>query len=321
MRVFFLITCLTLALGAQAQSVLRLASDVWPPFTNESGKQAVAMALVHEALQRSGFQPGTDILATGAVTPAILRGEYDGSVAVWRDAEREAILRFSEPYLENRLILVGRKGSEVEATRLADLEGKRIAIVESYAYGEAVDTARGITWLRGQDNQESLERLLREEADYMLVDELLMQYVLQHQPEEAGQYLAIGSVPLLRRSLHFGLRKDRAGADYIMERFNTAIRAMIQDGTYHQILAFNWIRTDVDGDGRVELVLDGKRAGTQAPSGSYTLLASAPAAQGPERYLIEGTTYTGWDQVPEEYKVAQTPYVNPDGVTLLRFRF
>lgn len=321
MRFVFLIACLATALAAQAQSALRLASDVWPPFTNETGKQAVAMALVHEALQRAGFQPGTDILATGAVTPAILSEEYDGSVAVWRDAEREAILRFSEPYLENRLILVGRKGSDVQAARLADLEGKRIAIVESYAYGEAVDTARGITWLRGRDNQESLERLLREEADYMLVDELLMQYVLQHQPRQAEQYLEIGDTPLLRRSLHFALRKDRPEAGYILERFNRAIRAMIQDGTYHQILAFNWIRTDVDGDGRVELVLDGKRAGTEAPSGSYTLLASAPAAQGPERYLIEGKTYTGWDQVPEEYKVAPAPYVNPDGVTLLRFQF
>jgi ABC-type amino acid transport substrate-binding protein len=321
MRLVFLAAVLTAALSAQAQSALRLASDVWLPFTNETGKHAVAIALVHEALQRSGFQPETDILEAGAVTPAILSEEYDGSVAVWRDAAREESLRFSEPYLENRLVLVGRKGSDVQASSLAELQGKRIAIVESYAYGEAVDTARGITWLRGKDNQESLERLLREEADYMLVDELLMQYVLQHQPEEAKQYLEIGSSPLLRRSLHFALRKDRPGAGYILERFNRAIRAMIQDGTYHQILAFNWIRTDVDGDGQVELVLDGKRAGTQAPSGSYTLLASAPAAQGPERYFIEGKTYTGWDQVPEEYKVAPAPYVNPDGVTLLRFRF
>ena len=40
---------------------------------------------------------------------------------------------FSEPYLENRLILVGRRGSDVSATRLAALAGKRIVLVGGYS--------------------------------------------------------------------------------------------------------------------------------------------------------------------------------------------
>ena len=63
------------------------------------------------------------------LTPSLLSGEFDGSAALWKDTERERALIYSEPYLENRLILVGRQGSDVSATTLAGLASKRIALV------------------------------------------------------------------------------------------------------------------------------------------------------------------------------------------------
>ena len=90
---------------------LRLASDRWPPFTGEAGTQRVAIELVHTALDHAGIRNAT----------------YDGSSAMWRSEKREQDLLFSEPYLENRLVLVGRKGSDVTAARMSDLAGKRVA--------------------------------------------------------------------------------------------------------------------------------------------------------------------------------------------------
>ena len=55
--------------------------------------------------------------------------------------ERERALLFSEPYLENRLILVARRGSDVSAATLAALKGQTVALVEGYAYGDGFDTA------------------------------------------------------------------------------------------------------------------------------------------------------------------------------------
>ena len=59
------------------------------------------------------------------------------------DADRERVLIYSEPYLENRLILVGRQGSDVSVTSLAALAGNRIALVAGYAYGEAAKAKEG----------------------------------------------------------------------------------------------------------------------------------------------------------------------------------
>ncbi|MCY4597979.1 MAG: transporter substrate-binding domain-containing protein [Bryobacterales bacterium] len=70
-----------------------------------------------------------------SLEPSLLSGDFSGSAAFWKDTERERVLLYSQPYLENRLILVGRQGSDVSANSLADLAGKRIALVAGYAYG------------------------------------------------------------------------------------------------------------------------------------------------------------------------------------------
>ena len=49
-----------------------------------------------------------------------------------------------------------------------------------------------------------------------------------------------------------------AQADEI-EKFNAEIKKMQADGTYNIILRLDWIRADVDGDGRTELVAGNTR--------------------------------------------------------------
>ena len=111
---------------AAAQGVrLQLVSTAWSPFTNAPGQPRFALDLVDAALERMGIHAETVIVDEARLTPSLLRGEFDGSAALWRDAERERALIYSQPYLENRLILVGRQGSDVSATSLADLAGKQ----------------------------------------------------------------------------------------------------------------------------------------------------------------------------------------------------
>ena len=100
-------------------------STAWSPFTNAPGQPRFAFNLVGEALERVGIIAGTVIVDEARLTPSLLSDEFDGSAALWRDTERERALIYSQPYLENRLILVGRQGSGVSATSLADLAGKR----------------------------------------------------------------------------------------------------------------------------------------------------------------------------------------------------
>ena len=300
---FNLLIIMLFCFGIYGQDIqLRLASDVYPPFTDKPGKQAFALELVHEALKRSSVEAESDILDFGLVLEQINERKYEGSAALWKSKDRETYLMFSDPYLENRLVLVGRAGSDVSAASLAELENKRVSIVSGYAYGSSIYTTPGVIILPGRSDQHNLETLLEGKTDYMLVDELLIKYMLEYQHNEVKKYLAVGTQAIITQPLHLAILKNLPDAAEIIDLFNSHIEEMMTDGTYNQILELNWIQYDVDGDGVMELVLKGENAGEEPPVNYYALMSSSGLSNPTDRYYINGTMYDGWNSVPDKYK-------------------
>jgi len=314
-------------ISAQAP-VLHLVSTAWPPFTNEQGKARFALDLVEAAFGRIGVSSTTAIVSAPEFTSSLLSGRFDGSAAAWKDPERERALLFSQPYLENRLILVGRRGSDVSATTLASLSGKRIAIVDGYSYGDAVDSASP-AFVRTPTEEESLTQLLNGAVDYTLMDELVVRYITNNYPEEAQSTLQFGVTPLVTRPLFLAIRKDLPGVESIVERFNAQIRGMIADRTYHRLLHVEWILADVDGDGVAEYVAGGDRVGTVEPQGAYSIATSTitatetvnrPPQPTPRRFYVGGNLYSDWASVPRPFKIESSGW-SPGRSTASIFTF
>jgi ABC-type amino acid transport substrate-binding protein len=329
-RAGILLTLLLLAIPLSGSSedsppLLRLVSDYWPPFTAEEGSSRVAIELVQIALTRAGHPASNTILSGdfAAVVQRIESGEYDGSAALWKTSDREKFLHFSVPYLENRLVLVGREGSPVEIRSMSELAGKRLATVSSYAYGEVLATTTGPELVQGESDEANLRKLLEGEVDYVLADELLIHHVFKNQAEEAERALEVGRSSLVSRKLYFAIRKDLPGSEEIVERFNKEIRGMMADGSYHRALDVDWIWADIDGDGASELVLRGTQAGLEEPEDSYNVISGdgySPVKL-PKRYVVNGVRYDNWDGVPDQYKVKverSSTYAEPI-VPLFRF--
>jgi polar amino acid transport system substrate-binding protein len=315
------VAAVSLVLSAQTKQ-LRLVSTAWPPFTNGPGQARFALDLVEAALGRIGLTSNTTIVDAAGFTPALLTGQYDGSAAAWKDPERERALLFSQAYLENRLILVGRQGADVSAANLGALKGKRIAIVEGYSYGDEIDKA-GPTFVRSRSEEDSLAQLLSSAVDYTVMDELVVQYIVDHHAKEARTRLQFGSTPLLTRSLYFAVRRSLPDAESIVSRFNAQLRGMIADRTYHRLLHVDWIRADIDGDGIAEDVPLNDRAGPAAPQRTYSLFSAEPSAPEPktppQRFYIGGNIYNSWNAVPDMYKVMDRPNPNRSAANIFTF--
>ncbi len=148
-----------LAFAGPAQvSELHLVSDIWPPFTNIEPHRSFALDLVNEALSRAGVKANTELKEFDEVIKGIREGRFDGSAALWFTEDRQEFLLYSAPYLQNRLILIGRKGTDVSMSSFAELKEMRIAVVGSYAYGSEVDDASDVNFIPGRNDQENLER-------------------------------------------------------------------------------------------------------------------------------------------------------------------
>ena len=319
---------LTANLKAQI-APLRLVSTVWPPFTNAAGQARVALDLVEEALKRIGVSSSMVFVEEAKFTGALLSTEFDGSAAAWRDSDREKVLLYSDPYLENRLVLVGRRGADVSARSLAGLAGKRILVVDGYSYGESVTSGSGPVFVRSRSEEESLQKLLANEADYTLMDEFVVQYLVSHYADQARNRLQLGTTPLVTRTLHLAVRRDRSGAADLISRFNAELRRMIADRTYHRLLDLDWIRADVDGDGRLELISRSERVGTTEPTTrGYDLFLTEPKPQSitiprdGSRFYVGGNFYENWASVPQQYKAPfDTEAPNPSRSTASIFKF
>jgi polar amino acid transport system substrate-binding protein len=323
--VTLLLVLVLVSLGAGAQTLkpLRLVSTPWTPFTDDPGKARFALDLVHTALERAGIASDTTIVDEGKLTSSLLNGEFDGSAALWKDDERAKALVYSQPYLENRLILVGRQGSDTSAAKLTDLTGKRIALVQSYAYGDAIRTPSGPAYVASSSEEDSLKKVLDGDADYTLMDQLVVEYILKNYPEEARTRLAFGMTPLLVRTLHFAVRRDLPNAVAIVDQFNAQILGMVADHTYHSTLQLDWIEADVDGDGVPEYVPRNDQVGPIPPPRGYPLLStttSRPAPSGP-RFYLGGKVYPSWSSVPESYKYPLAPGTLSHGSEFQIFTF
>jgi len=306
-------------LSAQ-QAPLLLVSTAWPPFTNENGQARFALDLVEAALGRISLTAKTSIVPAAEFTSAATSSRFDGSGAAWKDAEREQALLFSEPYLENRLVLVGRHAADVSAKSPRLLAGKRIAIVEGYSYGDEVDRS-GVVLLRTRSEEDSLEQLLKNNVDYTLMDDLVVQYIVSNYPKEAGARLEIGTTPLVTRPLHFAIRRTRPDAQSIIARFNAQIRGMIKDRTYHRLLHVDWIRADVDGDGVSENVPATDQPGPEVPKRVYALFSAPADTLTTPGFYVGGTIYSDWASVPEAYRNLDSQHPDPRRSTASIFKF
>ena len=316
----------SLVLSAQTTQ-LRLVSTPWSPFTNAPGQPRFALDLVETALGRIKITATTTLVEPAQFTAALLTGPFDGSAAAWKDAEREKVLLFSQPYLENRLILVGRKGADVKAATLGALKGKRIAIVGGYAYGD-IDSV-GPVFVRSQSEEDSLTLLLQSKVDYALMDELVVQFIVSNYAKEAQTRLQLGMVSLVTRPLYFAVRRSRPDAESLISRFNAQLRGLIADRTYHKLLHVDWIRADIDGDGVTEIVPLSDNVGKTPPQQVYSLDSlklpkpgiTAKEIQLTNRFYLGGTIYGDWASVPNKYKVDDPHKPEPGRHTASLFKF
>jgi polar amino acid transport system substrate-binding protein len=307
-------------LSAQAAPI-KLVSTEWSPFTNVEGQPRFALDLVEAALGRVGITTTTTIVAPAAFTAALTSSAYDGSAAAWKDSEREYLLLFSEPYLENRLVLVGRKGADVSATTLGALKGKRVAIVEGYSYGDIGST--GPAFVRTPSDEDGLGRVLKGDVDYVLMDELVVSYLINNYPQESRTRIDIGTTPLISRPLHLAIRRSRPDAESIIKRFNAQLKTMVMDRTYHKLLHVNWIRAYVGDTNQVAFIPAADFAGQLPPENAYTVLTKpgveTKVKSGP--FYLGGTIYTDWAAVPNKYKVEDPNHPDPRRSTASLFKF
>ncbi len=212
---------------------LRLVANPWPPFNDQAlpGK-GLASDLVEQALARAGYTTSYVEVPWERAVLGLKRGDYDVLINAWYSDDRAEYGYFSQPYLLNRIRFIQRKGSNIRYETLADLYPHSIAVIRGYAYSSAFDNDPQLLKV-GVGSFESAARMLHAgRVQLALEDEWVARFVLGRSLASIRHELEFLPQPLSENGLHILVRRSLTRHRDIAQRFDAAIEAMNEDGSY-----------------------------------------------------------------------------------------
>lgn len=151
--------------------------------------------------------------------------------------ERKEKMCFSKPYMENKQVIVVKKGSDIKSK--ADLNGKNVVMQkESTAVDAWKDAGITANVTELKDNVLCLNEISTGRADAAIMDSVVANYYLAKQ---ADQYPFVILDDSLANEL-YGVAVKK-GNEALMEEIQKALDETISDGTAAKI-ATNWFGSD-----------------------------------------------------------------------------
>lgn len=216
---------------------INIVSSQWSPYVDSSmPERGLAVELVTKALERKGYKSTLSIDSWRRALDGVQLGVFDASCAIWKTADREQHLLYSEPYLENKISFIKKKSLQLNYQQLDDLKGYMIGVVSDYAYGEEFTQSRELIKIPANHIIQNLQKLASGSIEITLGDERAINYKLQQFfPVEVSSFEFI-EPPLTYKDLYFAVSKANKSAPKIISDFNQSIEEMKQDGSYDQIV-------------------------------------------------------------------------------------
>ena len=190
--------------------------------------------LANELLGRLGYEAEFQVIDWSMKETELNNGNID---LIWNGytitESRKEKVNFTQPYLDNRQIIVTMADSEIETK--ADLAGKTVAVQKESSAYEAVMADPAAATLAGGEpvqfdtNTDALMDLEAGRSDAAVLDEVLARYYIKLRGEEQYKVLEDNF-----GSEEYGIGVRKADTEFLAE-IDGELTEMINDGTFAEI--------------------------------------------------------------------------------------
>jgi len=220
--------------------VLSAGADPWPPYIDESlPKGGVSVQIADAALRTQGFTVVNKILPWARAIEETKMGKLDLILDAWWSQERSEHFLFSRPYLNGPLKFIKRKGDSFDYEKNASLNGKSIALVRNYAYGDAFLNAQNYDRYVVHDFLQGMRMLSLGRVDLTLENELVARTRIQQAAPEMLDLIEWSPSPLSDSYVYLISGYSNPRHSEIINAFNKGLSIIINNGVYQQILSEN----------------------------------------------------------------------------------
>ena len=215
---------------------LRLGGTEWPPYMGSELKgHGIAAIMVTEIFKRAGHKVRFVFFPWQRTQLYVRDGKLAGLAIAWYTQERTRAMTYSHPYLQTAIVLIKRREDPFVYRRLEDLYGKNIGVIIGYGYLKKIESEK-IRKSFVSSLQQNLLKLIRKRIDLTIEEKLNALNVMSQMPDETRRSLAILERPLEVKRLHITISKNIPNADQLLQDFNDALVAMLEDGSYHRLI-------------------------------------------------------------------------------------
>ncbi len=226
----------------------------WPPFDFTIGGKPSGLGIDYIELisKKAGIKvqyvqgPWEELLSR------FKSGEIDVLHSVYRTREREAYMLYTKPFYMNQIGMAVRQESEIKA--VADLTGKKVAMIKGYATSEVLlKSVPDIKPIEVNNLYEGLRAVSFNEADAVVDNIGAMSYILM---EQSLANLHIDRVTIAGEEefaqLYFATSKEDTVLNGILQKGIDSITS-----EEHTAIRKRWISIDNEGPFDYTLLLEG----------------------------------------------------------------
>lgn len=232
----FIIIAFMFSCNALSATELKMGGTEWPPYIGSKlPNHGIAAEIVSQIFERAGHSVEFFFFPWKRTQHLVTTGELDGLAVAWYTEERSKTMGYSIPYVNTAIVLIKRKSDPFIFNRLEDLEGKKIGVLGGYGYLKKIESEK-IQKSFVNSFKQNLHKLVNQRIDLTLEENLNARKIISLMPKKIQDSVTIIENPFEVKELHITLSKNVPNYERILEDFNIALRAMIQDGSYQRML-------------------------------------------------------------------------------------
>jgi polar amino acid transport system substrate-binding protein len=168
-------------------------------------------------------------------------GVVDATIGWIHSVEREQLFLYSEPLSINKDVFLYLAGRDIEWTKISDLNGMKIGIIDSFYYGdefEQAETSGDIIVFRNKSEQQNFRLLLEGKIDLAIGEQSVTQRIMKRllTPNEINS-IKIHPNALREQELFLLFNKQNPNAEALRSSFNKGLATLKSNGRYQEIIS------------------------------------------------------------------------------------
>lgn len=234
----FLLCTLVLisAISVQAEKITAVG-DPWPPFLDPNqASKGIISEIATAAYATQGYELEMTFVPWARAVAGVKNASFDLILATWLTEERTKFLMFSDPYLNNSLKFIKKKGSDFEYSDLNSLTGKSVGVVRGYGYSD--DFLSADNFKRPEANRfiGNIRKLVAGRIDLTLEDEIVAKAIIAKEQPELLDEIEFSKTAYSTNALYVTSGLANTKHKELIEAFNKGLAEIKKSGEYDKIL-------------------------------------------------------------------------------------